>query len=143
LANTLGHPDLIDDPRSADGASRASNADFLQSILESWMSDKTRLEVVDALNAAGMPTGPVYSADDVFADDHFRVRGMLAEVDDPEVGPYTFARSVPHLSAAPEIPLVAAPVLGAHTREVLEDLLGYEAGEVEMMASDGVVGLPG
>ena len=58
------------------------------------------------------------------------------------MGPYTFARSVPHLSAAPEIPLNAAPGLGAHTREVLEDLLGYEPGEVDQLASDGVVGLP-
>ncbi|NIL97808.1 MAG: CoA transferase, partial [Planctomycetales bacterium] len=52
-----------------DGTSRAANADFLQPIIESWMADKTRSEVVDTLNAAGVPTGPVYSARDVFADD--------------------------------------------------------------------------
>lgn len=143
LATTIGRPDLVDDPRSADGTSRAANADFLQPILEEWMADKTRAEVVDALNAAGMPTGPVYTAEDVFTDDHFRVRGMLAEVDDPEVGPYTFARSVPHLSEAPQIPLNAAPALGAHTREVLEDLLGYEPEQVDELASAGVVEVPG
>jgi CoA:oxalate CoA-transferase len=141
LATTLGRPDLIDDPRSADGGSRAANADFLQPILEEWMADKTRTDVVDAFNAAGMPTGPVYTAQDVFADDHFRVRGMLAEVDDPEVGPYTFARSVPHLSTAPEIPLRAAPALGAHTREVLEGLLGYSPSEVDALEGAGVVGV--
>jgi formyl-CoA transferase len=106
------------------------------------MADKTRTQVVDAFNAAGMPTGPVYTAEDVFADDHFRVRGMLAEVDDPEVGPFTFARSVPHLSAAPEIPLDAAPALGAHTRDVLVNLLGYPEADVEGLAAGGVVGLP-
>jgi crotonobetainyl-CoA:carnitine CoA-transferase CaiB-like acyl-CoA transferase len=66
---------------------------------------------------------------------------MLAEIDDPEVGPYTFARSVPHLSEAPEIPLNAAPALGAHTREVLEGLLGYDSGEVDRLAEEGVVQL--
>ncbi len=141
LATALGRSDLIEDPRSSDGASRAANAEFLQPILEEWMADKTRGEVVDALNAAGMPTGPVYSAEDVFADDHFRVRGMLAEVDDPEVGPYTFARTVPHLSTAPEIPLNAAPALGAHTREVLEGILGYTTDEVERLGEAGVVGI--
>ncbi len=142
LATTIGRPDLVADPRSAKGPARASNAELLQPILEGWMADKTRKEVVDSFNAAGMPTGPVYTADDVFADDHFRVRGMLAEVDDPEVGPFTFARSVPHLSDAPEIPLEAAPSLGAHTREVLEDLLGYGGGDVDRLAAEGIVGLP-
>jgi len=141
LANTIGRPDLVDDPRSADGTARAANADFLKPILEGWMADKTRAQVVDALNAAGMPTGPVYTARDVFADSHFRARGMLAEIDDPEVGPYTFARSVPHLSSCPEIPLDAAPALGAHTREILESVLGYAPEEVEDLAAKGVVGV--
>jgi crotonobetainyl-CoA:carnitine CoA-transferase CaiB-like acyl-CoA transferase len=142
LAITVGRPDLVDDPRSATGTARATNAGFLQPILEEWMADKTRQEVVDTLNAAGMPTGPVYTAKDVFEDEHFRVRGMLAEVDDPEVGTYRFARTVPHLSGAPEIPLEPSPALGAHTREVLEELLGYEPGEVEALAEAGVVGIP-
>ncbi len=141
LANAMDRPDLVDDQRSATGTARAANASFLQPLLEEWMADKTRQEVVDTLNAAGMPTGPVYTARDVFADEHFRTRGMLAEIDDPEVGSYAFARSVPHLSAAPEIPRVAAPGLGAHTREVLEGLLGYGTGEVDELAEKGVVGV--
>ncbi len=142
LATTVGRPDLIEDERSATGTARAANAALLQPILEEWMADKTRQEVVDTFNAAGMPTGPVYSAKDVFADEHFRKRGMLAEIDDPEVGPYTFARTVPHLSAASEIPLEPSPSLGAHTRELLEETLGYDPAEVDALAEEGVVGLP-
>jgi CoA:oxalate CoA-transferase len=141
LATTVGRPDLVTDPRSATGSARAANAALLQPILEGWMADKTRREIVDTLNAAGMPVGPVYTAKDVFADEHFRKRGMLVEVDDPEVGPHTFARSAPHLEAAPEIPLVPSPSLGAHTREVLEDLLGYSVEKVEEMEAGGIVQL--
>lgn len=141
LATTVGRPDLVTDPRSATGSARAANAAFLQPILEGWMAGKTRREIVDTLNAAGMPVGPVYTAKDIFADEHFRKRGMLVEVDDPEVGPHTFARSVPHLEAAPKIPLVPSPSLGAHTREVLEDLLGYSVEKVEEMEAGGIIQL--
>jgi len=141
LATAVGRPDLVDDPRSADGTSRAANAELLQPIIESWMADKTRQEVVDRLNAAGMPTGPVYTASDVFADPHFRTRRMLVDIDDPEVGTYTFARSTPLLSAAPEIANEPSPALGQHTREVLEGLLGYSAEAVERLAAEDVVGV--
>jgi formyl-CoA transferase len=141
LANTVGRPDLIDDPRSATGTARASNAEFLQPIIEAWLADKTRTEAVDTLNAAGMPTGPVYTARDVFADEHFQKRGMLAEVDDPDVGSYAFARSVPHLSDALEIPLEPSPGLGEHTRDILEGILGYEPEKVDELVTSGVVGV--
>lgn len=141
LATTIGRPDLVDDPRSADGTARAANSELLKPILEAWMADKTRAEVVEVLNAAGMPTGPVYTASDVFADQHFRVRRMLAEIDDPEVGPFICARTVPHLSSCPEIPLQPSPAVGFHTRELLEGVLGYAATEVEELAASGVVDL--
>jgi formyl-CoA transferase len=142
LAKAIGRPDLADDPRSADGTSRAANADFLRPIIEAWMADKTRAEVVDALNQAGVPTGPIYTAKDVFKDPHFRQRQMLVDIDDPEVGPQTFARTTPHLSAAPEIPTNSAPNLGQHTRPILEELLGYSPAEVDQLVEEGVVGVP-
>ena len=139
LTKTMGRPDLIDDPRSADGSSRAENSDFLQPILENWMADKTREEVANALNAAGMPAAPVYNAADVFADDHFRKRNMLVELEDPGVGKQTYARTTPHLSDAPEIPTNPAPDLGQDTRSVLTELLGCTDEEVDQFAERGVV----
>ena len=139
LAAAIGRPDLIDDPRSSSGTARAEHAAELGPILEAWMADKTRAEVVDTLNEAGVPTGPVYSAADVFRDQHFRKRGSLVEIDDPQVGRATFARTAPHLSAAPEIPTEPAPALGQHTREILERRLGYEPEEVSRLVEAGVV----
>lgn len=139
LAQTVGRPDLADDPRSADGASRAKNAELLRPIIEGWMADKSRAQVVDTLNEAGVPTGPVYTAKDVFSDDHFRKRGMLVDIDDPEVGPTTFARSTPHLSASPQIPTNAAPALGGHTRAILQELLAYTPQTIDQLIKEGVV----
>jgi crotonobetainyl-CoA:carnitine CoA-transferase CaiB-like acyl-CoA transferase len=140
LATAIDRPDLVDDPRSATGTSRAQNADFLQPIIEGWMADKSRAEVVEKLNAAGMPTAPVYTAEDVFEDDHFRVRKMLVDVDDPEVGAHTFARTTPHLSASPDIPVEPAPGLGQHTRPILEEL-GYSTDNIDQFVAEGVTGV--
>lgn len=139
LARTIGRPDLADDPRSVDGTSRAANAEFLQPIIENWLANKTRGEVVDLLNAAGIPVGPIYNAEDIWADPHFRRRKLLIDVDDPQVGPHTFVRTTPHLSAAPEIPTRPAPNLGQHSREILQKLLGYSAGQVDDWVAQGVV----
>ena len=139
LARAIERPDLVDDPRSATGTARAANAEDLQPILEAWMATRTRTEVVDTLNEAGVPTGSVYSTKDVFADEHFRRRGMLVDVDDPDVGTHVFARTTPHLSAAPQIPTVAAPGVGEHTRSILMDLLEYDSAEVDRLIGAGVV----
>ncbi len=139
LANTIQRPDLVDDPRSADGVIRGKNAEFLQAIIEDWMADKTRSEAVTALNEAGVPTGPVYSAKDVFDDQHFRRREMLVDIDDPEVGPSSFARTPIHLSAAPRIPTEPAPNLGQHTRPILQELLHYTSDKIDELIAAGVI----
>ena len=66
---------------------------------------------------------------------------MLVDIDDPAVGPYKFARTPPHLSAAPDIPVRPAPALGQHTREILEGLLGYSPADVDGFVAAGTVQL--
>jgi benzylsuccinate CoA-transferase BbsF subunit/naphthyl-2-methylsuccinate CoA transferase subunit len=68
---------------------------------------------------------------------------MLVDIDDPEVGTYTFARSTPHLSTTPEIVRHPAPSVGQHTREILKGLLGYGADDVDRLAAEQIVGVPG
>jgi len=83
----------------------------------------------------------VHTAEDIFACPQVAARGMLMPVHDPEVGDFTFARTPPHLSAAPELPAEPAPALGQHTREILESLLGYSIREVDDLAKAGAVQL--
>ncbi len=139
LSATIGHPELADDPRSDIGTARARNAAFLDPLIEGWMSGHDRDAAVEILNRAGVPCGPVNTAADVFADPHVAARGMLMPIDDPEVGTYRFARTAPHLSAAPELPAHPAPALGQHSREILEGLLGYGPSEVDDLVGEGAV----
>jgi crotonobetainyl-CoA:carnitine CoA-transferase CaiB-like acyl-CoA transferase len=139
LCEAMGRPDLIEDERSKTGTARAENGDFLRPVIEGWLAGLSRAEAVDTLNAAGVPTGPVNTAEDIFADPHVAARGMLMGLDDPVAGDALFARTPPHLSAAPELPAAPAPGLGQHTRWVLNELLGYGTDEVERLIADGVV----
>ncbi len=138
LCKAMGRDDLIDDARATSGTTRSANVDTLQPIIEGWLATLTREQAVETLNAAGIPCGPVYTAEDVFDDPHVKARGMIMPVTDPEFGTFGFARTTPHLSAAPELPANPAPNLGQHTREILHDL-GYETKDIDRLAADGVV----
>ena len=139
LCEAMGRADLIEDARSKGGTERAANAEFLQPIIEDWLAGLTRDEAVDTLNETGVPTGPVYTAEDVFNDPQVKARGMLMPVDDPEVGEYAFTRSPIHLSAAPELPKNAAPKLGQDTDWVLREVLGYDEGKVAGLVDSEIV----
>ena len=139
LCQVMEREDLIDDPRSKDGSARAEHADFLDPIISGWMAGRTRSEAEEALNANGVPVGPVYTASDVFACPQVEARKMLISVDDPVVGEYRFARTPPMLSSAPEVEGRPAPRLGEHTRKILGELLGYEAAEIDRLEREQVV----
>jgi formyl-CoA transferase len=139
LCKAMDREDLQTDLRTVDGTARGTHADFITPIIENWLSDKTRAQAVARLEAEGVPSGPVYTADDIFNEPHIAAREMLVTVDDPIAGPRKYARSPLHLSAAPEIPTAPAPQLGEHTRLILQDLLGYEETEVERLREQGVL----
>ena len=141
LCEAMDREDLKADNRSKDGTERAANAKFLQPIIESWLTTMNRGEAVQKLNAAGVPTGPVYSAKDIFEDPQVKARGMLMPINDTEIGEFAFTRSPIHLSKAPELPRNPAPNLGSDSRWVLCDLLGYNDEKVKTLISNEIVEL--
>jgi len=141
LAEAMGAPELADDERTGSASARIENRAFLDPLIEEWLQGLTRSEAVERLNAAGVPAGPVHTAEDVFECPQVQARGMLMPVEDPEVGAYRFTRTPPHLSAAPTLPAAPAPRLGEHTREILEGLLGYAPEQIDALAAEKVVQL--
>jgi len=135
----MGRDDLVDVGRAGPGGTPAMDANELAEIVAAWLADMGRDEAVDTLNAAGVPTGPVYGAEDVFADPQVAARGMLMPIDDPDVGTYRFCRTPPHLSSNPELPARPAPNLGQHTAPLLRELLGYDDARIAELAEAGVI----
>jgi len=142
LCDAMGRPELAEDERTATAPARCAHIPMLDEIINGYLETMTRDEAVAVLNAAGVPCGPVNTAVDIFQDPHVKARGMLMPVKDNDVGTYAFTRTPPHLSAAPELPAEPAPALGEHTRQILEDLLGYAPTEVDGLIEKGVVGTP-
>jgi len=139
LCGAMGREDLVEDERAANSLARAANHEFLDPIIKQYLGRMTRGEAVDTLNAKGVPTAPVYSAEDVFTDPHMEARGLLMPIDDPDVGTYRFTRTAPMLEKNAELPRNPAPGLGQHTREILEELLEYDPKDIDALAAEGVI----
>ncbi len=139
LCTTMGRDDLINDERSNNGTTRASNAEFLAPIIEEWLSQKTRSEAETLLNQNGVPVGSVYTAKDVFESEQVKSRKALVNIDDPDVGTYQFARGPVMLSGSPEIETNPAPDLGQHSYEVLSEILRYSDVKIDKLAESGTI----
>ena len=139
LCQAMDREDLIDDLRCANGTARAAHAEFLEPIINNWLSKQSRAEAEATLNTHGVPVGPVYTAADVFACPQVEARKMLVPIEDPDIGTYRFARTPTMLSSAPEIDPRPAPNLGEHTSQILSDILGYTAAEISHLEKERVI----
>jgi formyl-CoA transferase len=88
--------------------------------------------------AAGVPVSAVYDTTDLFRDPHLAARGFVHEVEHAARGPVRLLGFGPRLERS-EVPLRAAPLLGEHTREVLEQELGLDRAAQDRLLASGVI----
>ena len=138
LLRTMGREDLIGDERFATPAARLQRLDEVYALVESWTLKYTKFEVMEHLNAIDVPCGPVLDSADLFTDDHLRARDMIVEVPHPQRGSFKTVGSPLKLSDS-AVDITSSPLLGEHTAEVLEQVMGYRADEVDKLRQDGVI----
>ncbi|MGQ0584127.1 MAG: CaiB/BaiF CoA transferase family protein [Reyranella sp.] len=114
----VGRPELADDPRFRSNADRVKNNDLIASLLQEQVIKRTTADWMTALEAEGIPAGPVLHHDEVFADPQILARGMVAEVDHAKAGRQKTLGVPLKLSATPGGVRRAAPTLGQHDAEV-------------------------
>ena len=135
----VDRPELIDDERFHTNALRTDNHESLFPILAEIMSRHTTDAWVEALEAIGVPCGPVNTVDKVANDPQVLARDMIAEVEHDITGTVQIPGIPIKLSETPGQIDAPAPNLGEHTSEVLTGLLGLGAEEVNQLKQDGVV----
>jgi crotonobetainyl-CoA:carnitine CoA-transferase CaiB-like acyl-CoA transferase len=138
LAQVMGRPELADDPRFADAASRKQNEAELDALIAEWTRSRDRDRVVEILSEAGLAAAPSRNAEELARDPHLRERGAFVEVDHPEVGRREFA-GAPWKMSDYEPPARHAPLLGEHNDHVFGELLGLSDGELTDLRSQGVI----
>lgn len=127
LAETVGHPEWLDDPRLATRQGWADHTeDIIRPVVEDWAADKPKLEVCRILAEAGLAVGPCNTAPDVIVDPHVAARSMLVECEraDGVEQPVLVPGNPVKLSKVAEGPETRVPWLGEHTDDVLRSELG-------------------
>lgn len=138
LCKALDAEQLLECSEYNSASARLQNRDQLNAELESIFLGQTSDHWVDLLNGAGIPCGPIYSVDEVFADPQVKHLGIATSVVHPELGEKKVVGQPIHMSRTPWRMRSATPEGGAHTREILRDI-GYNEEDIDQLAADGVV----
>ena len=119
LCGIVGLAELVGDPRFASVAERVAHNRELVALLAVKLAARPSAHWLDALEAAGIPAGPVLGFDQVLTDPHMLARGMVAETAHPVTGKFRTLGVPVKLSATPGAVRRPAPRLGEHTKDVL------------------------
>jgi crotonobetainyl-CoA:carnitine CoA-transferase CaiB-like acyl-CoA transferase len=138
LCETIGRPELLQAPQFKGLENRAKNRAALNKILNESLSRRSSDDWVELLNRAGVPCGPIYSVDQVFADPQVQHLEATAEVTHPVLGRFRILSQAVKLSRTAAKVLAAAPEVGQHTDEILREL-EYSEKEIRDMRDKGIV----
>jgi crotonobetainyl-CoA:carnitine CoA-transferase CaiB-like acyl-CoA transferase len=138
LCEVMGRPDMGEDPRLADNAGRVEHEKEIDDVITAWLENITSDEALTILEAALVPSGPIYSVKDMLADEHFKARGLFEEV---EINgePLKIPAMIPMMSSTPGRTDWPGPDVGSHNTEILGELLGFSAEELESFKKQEII----
>ena len=138
FCQAIGAEHFLDDPRFSEEEVRRKNREALNAEIIVLLKQRPSAEWIDLLNRAGVPCGPIYSIDQVFADPQVRQLGIAQTVDHPRLGRQTLVGQPMTLSRTPSRLRSATPEHGEHGDEILREL-GYDEAAIERLRARQVV----
>ena len=136
LARRIGGEALATDERFSTIQNRRRNQPALWQMLNDFAGGYTKRELMALLNEIDVPCGPIMSTDDLMNDEHVKLREMVVDLDHPERGPWHNIGMPIKLSAS-SVPVERSPLLGEHTDEILQSVLGYNEAHVATLKEGG------
>src|SRR3989344_2511804 len=140
LCQAMGRPELATDPRYVSHVARGQNQKELDDLIEAWTKTLTVAEVEALMIEYSVPAGRIYGAADMLADEHFKAREALVEVDSPRWGKFAMQNSFPKLSDTPSsIRSLAPQSIGEHNDEIYGTLLGMDQQTIDNLKAAGAI----
>lgn len=135
----LGFPEVAEDERFRRNSDRVTHRVALTELLGARLRGASTAHWLAAMEAAGVPAGPVHSLREVFADPQVVHRGMRLELNDEHFGRVPGVAAPIRLSHSPVASMRAPPALGAHTRQLLREFLDHSPARIDDLVSRGIV----
>jgi crotonobetainyl-CoA:carnitine CoA-transferase CaiB-like acyl-CoA transferase len=139
LCLAMGRPDILEDVRFNTRLERVKNGDEMDGIVASWVAARDFETVEKELSAEDVVFTRIYTMADIFKDPHFKARGMIPEIADEEIGTVAMAAPVPRLTRTPGAINKSGGRVGRDTFEVLHDLFGITAVEIQELERDRII----
>ena len=139
VAEAIGRPDIVEDPRFATNEARVDHADELDEIIGAWTRERSTDEAIAAMEAADAIVGPVHDMADIFEDEQYAARNDIVEMSDADLGSLKTAAPVPRLTRTPGAVEHAGPGHGQHNDEVYRSELGLDEAEYDRLREEGVI----
>jgi formyl-CoA transferase len=141
LATKIGGEQFAKDPRLAGIAERRKHQDEVWKKLNEFAANYTKRELMAILNDLDVPCGPIMGTADLADDEHVRGRQMWVELDHPQRGKWWNVGMPIKLSASPPR-IERSPLLGEHTDQVLQEVLGYDEAKIKALKQAGAFSAP-
>ncbi|MEM8659506.1 MAG: CaiB/BaiF CoA-transferase family protein [Pseudomonadota bacterium] len=138
LMVAAGRPDMAENPEMADNAGRIVHEDAIDEALAKWCGEHSSRQIIATLEEVRVPVGPIYSVEDMLADEHYQARGLFESVE-IDGKPLKIPAIMPRLSETPGQTDWPGSRIGSHNDEILRGVLDLDDAKLEQLRGEGVI----